>query len=153
MKWIKKGLIYGPPGNSRWAQRWALQPTPWLRDNGTIRIFCGFRTLDGVSRVGYVDVNADNPSEVLGVSPEPVLDIGIPGAFDHPRFLAAIERVVAVCRQYGVAPGIMQNDVTSVRQWMARGFRAIAYSGDLWLLQGALRDGLRELREGLPPSA
>jgi predicted GH43/DUF377 family glycosyl hydrolase len=94
MKWIKKGLIYGPPGNSRWAQRWALQPTPWLRDNGTIRIFCGFRTLDGVSRVGYVDVNVDNPSEVLGVSPEPVLDIGVPGAFDENGVVpcAVVER-------------------------------------------------------------
>lgn len=83
MKWLKRGLIYGPPGDSWWAQRWALQPTPWLRDNGTIRVFCGFRTKEGVSRVGYVDVNADNPSEVLGVSKEPVLDIGAPGAFDE----------------------------------------------------------------------
>jgi predicted GH43/DUF377 family glycosyl hydrolase len=94
MKWIKKGLIYGPRGDSWWAQRWALQPTPWLRDNGTIRVFCGFRTVEGVSRVGYVDVNADNPSEVLAVSQEPVLDIGAPGAFDENGVVpcAVVER-------------------------------------------------------------
>jgi hypothetical protein len=83
MKWRKQGLIYGPTGNSWWAQRWALQPTPILRPDGTIRIFAGFRTQAGISRVGYVDVDADNPSRVLGVSQEPVLDLGIPGAFDE----------------------------------------------------------------------
>lgn len=83
MKWRKQGLIYGPTGESWWAQRWALQPTPILQQNGTIRVFVGFRTSVGVSRVGYVDVDAENPSRILNVSPEPVLDIGIPGAFDE----------------------------------------------------------------------
>jgi predicted GH43/DUF377 family glycosyl hydrolase len=83
MKWRKQGLIYGPSGESWWAQRWALQPTPLLRPDGVIRVFVGFRTREGISRVGYVDVNAENPAEVLDVSSEPVLDIGIPGAFDE----------------------------------------------------------------------
>ena len=83
MKWIKRGLIYGPSGDSWWAQRWALQPTPLLRPDGTIRVFVGLRTHEGISRVGFVDVSADNPAEVLRVSPEPVLDIGEPGAFDE----------------------------------------------------------------------
>lgn len=94
MKWVKKGLIYGPTGDSWWAQKWALQPTPLVRADGTIRIFVGFRTREGVSRVGYVDVNADNPSEVLNVSREPALDIGIPGAFDENGVVpcAVVER-------------------------------------------------------------
>jgi 2-dehydro-3-deoxyglucarate aldolase/4-hydroxy-2-oxoheptanedioate aldolase len=77
------------------------------------------------------------------------VSMGIPGQFEHPRFLDAIDRVVAVCGQRGVAPGVMQSSVPAVREWMDRGFRAIAYSGDVWLLQNALRDGLRQLREGL----
>lgn len=94
MKWIKKGLIYGPDGDSWWAQRGALQPTPLARDDGSIRIFTGLRTREGVSRVGYVDVNADNPSEVVRVSREPALDIGIPGAFDENGVVpcAVVER-------------------------------------------------------------
>lgn len=94
MKWVRKGLIYGPTGDSWWAQRWALQPTPWLRGDGTIRVFVGLRTHEGVSRVGYVDVNAENPSEVISVSREPVLDIGEPGAFDENGVVpcAVVER-------------------------------------------------------------
>jgi hypothetical protein len=94
MRWLKKGLIYGPSGNSWWAQRWALQPTPLLRADGTIRVFVGFRTREGVSRVGFVDVSAENPAQVLAVSPEPVLDIGVPGAFDENGVVpcAVVER-------------------------------------------------------------
>jgi predicted GH43/DUF377 family glycosyl hydrolase len=94
MLWVKKGLIWGPDGSSRWAQRWALQPTPLLRADGTIRVFVGMRTSEGVSRVGYVDVDAENPSRVLAVSAEPALDIGAPGAFDENGVVpcAVVER-------------------------------------------------------------
>src|SRR5450756_689296 len=94
MRWLKKGLIYGPSEDSWWAQRWALQPTPLLRADGTIRVFAGFRTFEGVSRVGFVDVSAENPAEVLAVSREPVLDIGVPGAFDENGVVpcAVVER-------------------------------------------------------------
>jgi predicted GH43/DUF377 family glycosyl hydrolase len=94
MRWSKKGLIYGPTGDSWWALRWALQPTPLLRADGTIRVFVGFRTGEGVSRIGFVDVSAENPAQVLAVSPEPVLDVGVPGAFDENGVVpcAVIER-------------------------------------------------------------
>jgi predicted GH43/DUF377 family glycosyl hydrolase len=84
MKWQKKGLIYSPTGGSVWARNSALQPTPYLRTaEGAIRVFVGFRDDDGISRVGFVDVSAEHPSEVLRVSQDPALDIGAPGAFDE----------------------------------------------------------------------
>lgn len=82
MKWEKKGLIYSTDGNSNWAKNSTLQPTPLLIDESTIRIFAGFRDDKGVSRVGYVDVDANNPQIIKKVSKEPVLDIGLPGSFD-----------------------------------------------------------------------
>ena len=83
MKWVKKGLIYGPDGQFSWAKHSALQPTPYLVDDQTLRVFVGFRDDMGVSRIGFVDLDVDNPSLVLGISEEPALDIGIPGAFDE----------------------------------------------------------------------
>jgi len=83
MRWIKKGLIYGPDGQSRWAVHSALQPTPIVLSNTVIRVYVGFRDEQGVSRVGFVDVKADDPSTVLDVSREPVLDIGQDGTFDE----------------------------------------------------------------------
>lgn len=82
MKWEKKGLIYGAHKDSSWRDNSALQPTPVLLNESVIRVFAGFRNDKGVSRVGYVDVDADNPGNVLGVSQDPCLDIGNPGCFD-----------------------------------------------------------------------
>lgn len=82
MKWEKKGLIYCPNGDNEWAQHSALTPTPVLIDESTIRVFAGLRDDKGVSRIGYVDVQANNPSIIKAVSDVPVLDVGIPGTFD-----------------------------------------------------------------------
>jgi len=83
MKWRKKGLIYSPNGKIPWAIHSALQPTPFLLSDNVIRVYAGFRDQKGVGRIGFVDLDADNPGRILGVSEKPVLDIGIPGTFDE----------------------------------------------------------------------
>lgn len=82
MRWTKKGLVFGPDGKSGWANNSALTPTPFLLDEDRIRVFAGFRDSSGISRIGYVDLDAGNPSHVLGVSKDPALDIGTAGTFD-----------------------------------------------------------------------
>lgn len=82
MKWEKLGLVYGPDGSSSWAVHTALQPTPMQLSDDVIRVFTGFRDAHGVSRVGSVDVDARDPRNVLAVSAQPLLDVGIPGTFD-----------------------------------------------------------------------
>lgn len=81
MKWRKMGLIYCPSGKYGWDKHSALQPTPIVLDN-KIRVYVGFRDNEGIGRVGFVDLEANNPSRVLYVSKEPALDIGEDGAFD-----------------------------------------------------------------------
>jgi 2-dehydro-3-deoxyglucarate aldolase/4-hydroxy-2-oxoheptanedioate aldolase len=72
--------------------------------------------------------------------------LGIPGQFSHPAYLEAVERVLAACQAYGKAPGIMAGAVADGQAQLQQGFRAMAYSGDLWLYQLALRQGLDALR-------
>lgn len=83
MRLIRQPLIFCPNGDSDWAQHTALQPTPFLREDGSIRVFVGMRDAHGRSRVGFVDVDADDPRRILRVSESPVLDIGMPGCFDE----------------------------------------------------------------------
>ena len=82
MKWRKRGLIHGPDGRQSWARHHAFPPTPYPLDDELLRVF--FAALDerNVGRVGYVDVRLDDPSEVVRVAREPVLDVGAPGCFD-----------------------------------------------------------------------
>lgn len=81
MRWRKQGVIYAPDGTVPWAAHSALQPTP-LKLEDAIRIYVGCRDAQGVSSIGYVDIDARDPGRVLGVSERPVLYPGEPGTFD-----------------------------------------------------------------------
>lgn len=84
MQWEKKGLAYGPSGERSWASHSALQPTPLVKSTeAIIRVFAGMRDEQGVSRIGFVDVSAEDPARVLRVSKTPAVDVGMPGAFDE----------------------------------------------------------------------
>ncbi|HEX7814145.1 hypothetical protein [Dyella sp.] len=84
LHWAKQGLVFDTArqGVGGWMCHSALTPTPHRLDEETIRVYAGFRDADGISRIGYVDVCADDPRQVLRVSPSPVLDIGRDGCFD-----------------------------------------------------------------------
>ena len=87
MKWRKMGHIYVPDGSMPWAKRYAFPPTPYFISQDVIRMYVAFCDEHMVGRIGYVDISAENPREVLGVSGRPVLDIGTPGAFDENGIL------------------------------------------------------------------
>ena len=75
--------------------------------------------------------------------------MGIPGQFSHPDYLRAVERIVDACDRYAKAPGFMASSVDDGRAMIARGFRALAYWGDLWIYQRALRDGIAGIRDAI----
>ncbi|AGG87828.1 hypothetical protein [Rhodanobacter denitrificans] len=82
--WRKKGLVFDTArhGVGGWMRHSALTPTPYRIDGERIRVYAGFRDGDGVSRIGYVDVRADDPATIVRVSAEPALDVGRGGCFD-----------------------------------------------------------------------
>lgn len=82
MRWSKKGFIFGPNQMAPWAVDTALTPTPILLNEETIRVYAGFRDRAGVSRIGFVDLDSNSPDKIKRISPAPVLDVGINGAFD-----------------------------------------------------------------------
>lgn len=83
MQWKKLGRVYTPDGTLPWAKKYGYPPTPLLLDNGILRLYVAFCDDNTVGRVGFVDVDAADPTKVLNVSSTPVLDIGAPGAFDE----------------------------------------------------------------------
>ena len=82
--WSKKGLVFDPArhGVGGWMRHSALTPTPYRLDAKTIRVYAGFRDIEGVSRIGYVDVRAHDPTQIVRVSAEPILSTGRGGCFD-----------------------------------------------------------------------
>lgn len=75
--------------------------------------------------------------------------MGIPGEFDHPDFIAAMERIRATGERLGVAAGlhIVEPDHDRLAQSLREGYRFIAYSVDIRLLDVGVRQGLQQFRE------
>lgn len=110
MKWEKLGLVFNfQTADIEWAQGGALTPTPVMLNPDVIRVFCGFRDLSGVSRIGYVDVDAENPARVLKISQQPVLDLGEPGCFDdNGLIMGHVEKIGNLFHLYYVGFQIPQ---------------------------------------------
>ena len=81
MSWKKLGRIFCPDGTQSWAQTHALMPTPVVLGD-VIRVY--FAALDAQSfgRAGWVDLDARDPTRVVGQAQEPALDLGALGTFD-----------------------------------------------------------------------
>ena len=77
----KKGLIYYPNGKNEWDYSGFMTPHARLQGD-IIRIWGGVRDREGISRICYIDVKADNPNEIIDIGKHPVLDVGEPGCFD-----------------------------------------------------------------------
>jgi len=75
--------------------------------------------------------------------------MGIPGAFQHPDYLAAVARILAACAAHGKAAGCIAMDDDWARDYAAKGFRLMAYGIDQLMLQNALRHGLDVMRAAI----
>jgi len=73
--------------------------------------------------------------------------MGIPGQFDNPDYLRAVDTIVQAATRHGKIAGFMAADEVWARDYLAKGFRIIAYGVDHLLLQRALGEGLSRMRE------
>lgn len=74
--------------------------------------------------------------------------LGVPGDFEHPKFVEAVERTCAAGKAAGVPVGRIVGDAAEGRREHARGFGMIGVSGDVWMLQAALGEAAAALRAG-----
>ena len=82
MRIQKKGLIYCPQGLFGYDRDTFMTPHAMQIERGIIRLWGGVRDETGISRIKYIDVKEDNPSEIVHISERVSLNIGKPGCFD-----------------------------------------------------------------------
>lgn len=73
--------------------------------------------------------------------------LGIPGEFESPKYLQAIQAIVAAARRHGKGLGFMAADAGWARRYREFGFNMIAAGLDQTLLQSAIRATLAPLEE------
>src|SRR5688572_20098705 len=82
MNWKKLGMVFDlMQQKPDWLKSHAMMPLP-LEMNDRIRVYYTGRHVDGKSRVSFFDVNKSNPSEIIYIHTEPLLEVGKIGTFD-----------------------------------------------------------------------
>jgi 2-keto-3-deoxy-L-rhamnonate aldolase RhmA len=96
--------------------------------------------LEAIFAVDGVDGFIIGPYDLSG-------SMGIPGEFNHPDFLAAMDRVKAVAKKMKITGGIhiIEPDPDQLEQRIGEGYRFIAYSLDIRMLDVACRKGLENI--------
>src|SRR5947208_9933465 len=61
--------------------------------------------------------------------------LGIPGGFQDPRFVAAVDRIIAACETAHKAAAFIATDDAWARDYAKKGFRLFAYGLDQLMLQ------------------
>jgi 2-keto-3-deoxy-L-rhamnonate aldolase RhmA len=75
--------------------------------------------------------------------------MGIPGQFEHPDFIAALNKILEAGHRLGIPAGlhIVEPDRERLAQSIQQGYRFIAYSVDIRLLDVGARQGLQHFKE------
>jgi len=97
--------------------------------------------LEKILEVDGVDGFIVGPYDLSG-------SLGIPGQFDHPLMSEAMERIISEGPESGKAPGIhvVEPNIEELKQRIDQGYRFLAYSIDIRMLDCACRDGLGQIR-------
>ena len=75
--------------------------------------------------------------------------LGVPGQFDHPDLIAAVDRVAKACTNNRKSFGCLVMNVEGGIAAYHTGFDMICYSGDVWLLRDTLARGIDDLKAAL----
>lgn len=104
-----------------------------------IETAAGVNSVDAIAAVDGVDVLWIGHFDLSN-------SLGIPGQFDHPLFQDAVQAVLDASHRHKKVAGFMAGSVEDGRRLLDLGFRMLAYGGDLWLYQQAVRRGIIELK-------
>jgi len=74
------------------------------------------------------------------------ISLGIPGQFDHPKMIDAVQKVIDACNRHGVVPGIQTRGVAMAKSWAARGMRFVGVAAEHVLLLEKCKEALATLK-------
>ncbi len=100
-----------------------------------------FENLDEILSVPGVDVAWMGHYDLT-------VSMGISAEFENPRFLDAMDALIACCRRHGVAPGFLPATFESATRWIGKGFRMISMGSDI----GIFLNGVRTFRQSVEAS-
>jgi 2-dehydro-3-deoxyglucarate aldolase/4-hydroxy-2-oxoheptanedioate aldolase len=94
--------------------------------------------LEQTARVPGIDVAVIGPNDLS-------ISLGIPGDFEHPRFLEAVEHTFEICLKNGISPGVHTSNLQAVKRYRDMGMGFLMYSTEARMLLDAATKAVHEL--------
>lgn len=95
MSWEKLGRVYEPTEEYDWMETHAQLPVGLHVEGDRYRVFFSGRNEENMAQVGYLEIDITDPTDVLTVTEEPVLELGQLGTFDdsgvYPSSVVAVD--------------------------------------------------------------
>jgi 2-dehydro-3-deoxyglucarate aldolase len=117
----------------------------WQKDNSMVVVQIehieAVKNLEAILSVSGVDAYFVGPYDLSG-------SIGIPGKFEHPEFIRAMETIQSIAKRSGKPGGmhIVEPDTPAVIESIKDGARFVAYSMDTRILDTVCRDAISQIR-------
>jgi 2-dehydro-3-deoxyglucarate aldolase/4-hydroxy-2-oxoheptanedioate aldolase len=73
------------------------------------------------------------------------ISLGVPGDFQHPRMVEAMEKIRDTCEAHSVAPGTQTRTLALAKFWRERGMRFLGCSSETGMLLDRASELVREL--------
>ena len=74
------------------------------------------------------------------------ISLGVPGQFEHPKLVEAIEKIRASCEAHGVAPGIHMRSLAMAKIWKDRGMKFLSTGSETSFLFDKASEAVQTLR-------
>ncbi len=74
------------------------------------------------------------------------ISLGVPGDFEHPKMLDAVEKIFASCRAHGVAPGAQARNAALSKRWKEMGALFLGCSSEIQMLYEKARENAAALK-------
>ena len=113
----------------------------WQRENSLVIVqiehINAVNCLESILSVEGVDAYFVGPYDLSG-------SLGMPGQFDHPEFLKAMDQISEIASKCGIPGGvhIVEPDPEQLKKSIEQGNRFIAYGADIRMLDTVCRKGL-----------
>jgi 2-dehydro-3-deoxyglucarate aldolase/4-hydroxy-2-oxoheptanedioate aldolase len=79
------------------------------------------------------------------------ISLGIPGEFDNPKLVSAVDRLIEQCRSHNVIPGIQTRSVAMARFWAERGMRFVGACAEHAFLLEKSKEAVKQLQAAVAP--
>ena len=83
--------------------------------------------LDDLLAVPHIDAVLIGPADLS-------ISLGLAGQFDHPDFIAAVEKIRDRCDSVGITPGMHLRNLDMARRWRNSGLRLLSCNSDIGYL-------------------